>query len=66
MNLAHKNCKKNSPVAAVYLHIPFCQHKCPVCSFAVIRDRERFHEKYILGNTLNVLAVSEHPVRKLQ
>ncbi len=49
MNLAHKNCKKNSPVAAVYLHIPFCQHKCPFCSFAVIRDRERFHEKYILG-----------------
>ena len=49
MNLAHKNCKKNSPVAAIYLHIPFCRLKCPFCSFAVIRDRERFHEKYILG-----------------
>ncbi len=49
MNLAHKNYKKNSPVTAVYLHVPFCRHKCPFCSFAVIRDRERLHEKYILG-----------------
>ena len=49
MNLAHKNQKKYSPVTAVYLHIPFCRHICPFCSFAVRRDRVDLHEKYILG-----------------
>jgi len=49
MNLAPKNQKKYSPVPAVYLHIPFCRHICPFCSFAVRRDRVELHEKYILG-----------------
>ena len=49
MKLAHKKPKKNSPVPAVYLHIPFCRHICPFCSFAVRRDRAELHEKYILG-----------------
>jgi len=49
MNLAHKNQKNYSPVPAVYLHIPFCRHICPFCSFAVRRDRTELHEKYILG-----------------
>ena len=49
MNLDPKNQKKYSPVPAVYLHIPFCRHICPFCSFAVRRDRVELHEKYILG-----------------
>ena len=49
MNLDQKNQKIYSPVPAVYLHIPFCRHICPFCSFAVRRDRVELHEKYILG-----------------
>ena len=49
MNLDPKNKKKYSLVPAVYLHIPFCRHICPFCSFAVRRDRVELHEKYILG-----------------
>ncbi|MDE0792676.1 MAG: radical SAM family heme chaperone HemW [SAR324 cluster bacterium] len=49
MNLEQKNQKIYSPVPAVYLHIPFCRHICPFCSFAVRRDRVELHEKYILG-----------------
>ena len=49
MNLDTKNQKIYSPVPAVYLHIPFCRHICPFCSFAVRRDRVELHEKYILG-----------------
>ena len=49
MKLDQKNQKRYSPVPAVYLHIPFCRHICPFCSFAVRRDRVELHEKYILG-----------------
>jgi oxygen-independent coproporphyrinogen-3 oxidase len=49
MKLDQKNQKIYSPVPAVYLHIPFCRHICPFCSFAVRRDRVELHEKYILG-----------------
>ncbi len=35
----------------LYIHIPFCQKICPFCSFAVRKNRQSEHEKY-----LNLLA----------
>lgn len=40
---------KDSFVAAIYIHIPFCSKICPFCNFAVRRDRTNLHEKYVLG-----------------
>ena len=42
------------PIPAVYLHIPFCRHICPFCSFAVRRDRSELHEKYIQGMAVEI------------
>lgn len=33
-------------VPALYVHIPFCSHICPFCSFAVRPDRFRSHRSY--------------------
>ena len=34
-------------VSGFYIHLPFCQHICPFCSFAVLRDREDKREWYL-------------------
>ncbi len=31
----------------VYVHIPFCKHKCYYCDFASFANKEEFIEEYI-------------------
>lgn len=42
---------QKSPLSsiAIYLHIPFCRHKCPYCNFYVIPAEERFATPYLVA-----------------
>ncbi|NBP18195.1 MAG: hypothetical protein EBU98_06040 [Actinobacteria bacterium] len=31
----------------VYVHIPFCRHKCDYCAFATFTDRAHLVERYL-------------------
>ena len=39
--------KKNRPVTAIYIHIPFCQHICDYCDFPKLQYFRLFGEKYL-------------------
>ncbi len=39
--------KKNRPVEAIYIHIPFCQHICDYCDFPKLQYFRIFAEKYL-------------------
>jgi oxygen-independent coproporphyrinogen-3 oxidase len=36
-----------NPGYGVYLHIPFCRHRCDYCAFATFTDRDHIIEKYL-------------------
>jgi oxygen-independent coproporphyrinogen III oxidase len=36
------------PSPGLYIHIPFCQKKCPFCSFAVVIGQERRVDEYLM------------------
>jgi putative oxygen-independent coproporphyrinogen III oxidase len=33
----------------VYVHVPFCRHKCDYCAFATFTDRDHLVERYLLA-----------------
>ena len=36
-----------NPGYGVYVHIPFCRHRCDYCAFATFTDRDHIIEKYL-------------------
>lgn len=48
--------------AGIYVHVPFCQTKCPYCAFVSYADRDaNFKKNYILALSLQTEAMSRHP-----
>lgn len=43
---------------SVYLHVPFCQHKCPYCAFASVCYREGNGERYLEALLLELNSLS--------
>lgn len=35
--------------SAVYVHVPFCRHRCGYCNFSVIADRDDLIERYLVA-----------------
>lgn len=45
---------------SLYIHIPFCKHKCPYCHFYVIGDKECFKEQLLAGLQREWKRISPH------
>lgn len=55
----HCSSESSSPRAA-YVHVPFCQHRCGYCNFALIAGRDDLIESYLQATRLEIQAL-RHP-----
>lgn len=46
---------------AVYVHVPFCIHRCGYCDFTVIADRDDLLEEYLACLELDIRQGLKHP-----
>ena len=37
------------PAFGVYVHVPFCRHRCDYCAFATYTDRDHLMEAYVVA-----------------
>ena len=44
LNVMHSNATETR---SVYVHVPFCAHRCPYCNFTLIAGRPDLHEAYL-------------------
>ncbi|MEY3795989.1 MAG: putative oxygen-independent coproporphyrinogen oxidase [Actinomycetota bacterium] len=43
-----------NPGYGVYVHIPFCRHRCDYCAFATFTDRDHIIEKYLESLSIEI------------
>lgn len=55
-----------APPKAVYIHVPFCRHRCGYCNFTLVAGRDDLISSYLeaLARELNTLG-QPHPVETL-
>ncbi len=49
---------------SLYIHIPFCGHKCGYCNFAVTAGRDYMIEEYMQALELELLAIPQGQLLK--
>ncbi|MBR9804575.1 hypothetical protein GYB59_24045, partial [bacterium] len=42
------------PVRSVYVHVPFCQHRCGYCDFAIVAGRNELVPRYLNALSLEL------------
>lgn len=45
-------------VRSVYVHVPFCAHRCPYCNFTLIAGRSDLHESYLRAIELELSGIT--------
>lgn len=45
----------------IYVHVPFCRHRCDYCAFATFTDRDHIITEYLRALTTEVLTAGEIP-----
>lgn len=54
------------PPTSAYIHVPFCQHRCGYCDFAIVADREDLVEPYLEALAIELSRLGEpRPVETL-
>lgn len=46
-------------IRSVYVHVPFCAHRCPYCNFTLIAGRPDLHEAYLDAIELELSNVAD-------
>ena len=55
----------NEPKSA-YLHIPFCEHRCGYCNFAVVANRDELMSQYLVAIELELRQLQiAHPMQTI-
>jgi len=47
------------PAFGVYVHVPFCRHRCDYCAFATYTDRDHLMEAYAAACVTEVTRAAE-------
>ena len=46
---------------SVYVHVPFCRHRCGYCNFTLIADRDDLVEQYLQAIEIEMSQVEGRP-----
>ncbi len=38
---------QTTPASSLYVHVPFCRHRCGYCNFSVLAGRDDLHDQYL-------------------
>ncbi|MEZ6095515.1 MAG: radical SAM family heme chaperone HemW [Pirellulaceae bacterium] len=49
------------PIESVYVHVPFCRHRCGYCNFALVADRDYLIDRYLNALSIELEQASPEP-----
>jgi len=49
-----RNSLQTEPVRSVYVHVPFCQHRCGYCDFSIVAGRNELIPRYLNALSLEL------------
>lgn len=53
---------EGEPVRSVYIHVPFCRHRCGYCNFTLVANRDELIEAYLTAVKQEIASVDSSEV----